>query len=622
MTPIPINMQSQHGRIPFIIGVSGHRFLGEQSDKDSLYEQVTRTLLYWHQTLNKHTPICLLTGLAEGADLVCVEAALAFQQEYGVNAIYILATLPMSKVAFEQDFIDSPEALAQFRNVYQALSTHNNNVIELKNGLDDSQYKQAINDTHFGDLRSSLYLNQSLFIAKYANVLMAIWDGNKASGFGGTADAVHYKLGRYIEWPEHTGNVALEPTSDFDGQVGGLVHHIAHLNVNRTNENTQAPLNTPRDLVPFSSFNEKFTAPAIGKLYSYGNFPPAKAHTLSQFIESEFIELLDELDIHNTTVKTSDIDKAYVTSANSANHISNIFNAVDQMAIDFQSRYRRLIALFFIIILPGFVAYELAANYNNKLEGAAILVGILLILLASFALIKRSQRLNYKWRYQLARGVAEGIRVRMSLNNADVTPSPKPLIPRKFRTHLPLINQAISLTEIEWWNTKYQVCPEKTNDIWLKPQINFLNARLANTYDSVGQLLYKRPLLAAQRSSNLATFFFYLAIAIGVLLCCSIFANQLYHFSSVNSANGLLMYGIQYSLLAGGLVSLWSELAGYKTTAMGYKGLRELYTRASVLIDDSDHQHNQKLLLDLAREAMVEHITWNLSEIDNDIKQK
>ena len=82
------------------------------------------------------------------------------------------------------------------------------------------------------------------------------------------------------------------------------------------------------------------------------------------------------------------------------------------------------------------------------------------------------------------------------------------------------------------------------------------------------------------------------------------------------------MYSIQYSLLAGGLVSLWSELAGYKTTAMGYKGLRELYTRASVLIDDSDHQHNQKLLLDLAREAMVEHITWNLSEIDNDIKQK
>jgi hypothetical protein len=82
---------------------------------------------------------------------------------------------------------------------------------------------------------------------------------------------------------------------------------------------------------------------------------------------------------------------------------------------------------------------------------------------------------------------------------------------------------------------------------------------------------------------------------------------------------------IQYSLLVSGVVSLWSELAGYSNTAMGYKGLKDLYGRASVLLEEECHntpETNNKMLLDLAREAMVEHITWYLSEIDNDLKQK
>lgn len=615
MNTLEAGIQDTHGRIPFIIGLTGHRFVGEETDQAKLLATFKESLLYWHKVLKQQTPIYLLTGLAEGADLLAVDAALALQAEYGSHAFRILATLPMPKEAFEQDFTNKPEARQKFTNTYSALLNSPNKLMVLKNDLSESAYKQAQMDESFGELRSSLYLNQSLFIAKYSNVLMAAWDGNNGNGAGGTADAVKYKLGHHVQWPTNTGNPALEATSEFDGQVGGLVHHIL-----TPNTKTLTAAQWPSDFAPYSQFNEGFSPPATGKLYSYSAHPSKKSNVLSSFISTEFNELLTELNIHNESKQ-----KLNTSSQQEWVSATNIFNVVDNMALKFQSQYRRLIALFFMIILPGFVAYELAGNYNNQLTGSAILLGILLVLIASSAVIRRSRKLNLKWRYQLARGIAEGIRIRLSLNRANVPPSAEPLIPRKFRAHLPLINQAVSLAELEWWDQNATCDPNTVNEQWIKPQIDFLNARLSNTSSSLKELLYKRPLLAAQKASSLASFFFYMAIAVGVLLCISIVLFELYKIPQLASTNNVLMYLIQYSLLASGVVSLWSELAGYSSTAMGYKGLKDLYIRANVLLTQTDqHQtkSNNKMLLELAREAMVEHITWNLSEIDNDLKQK
>lgn len=626
MNTLDEGIKDAHGRIPFIIGLTGHRFVGGPNEQAKLFDELKQSLLYWHKALKRQTPIYLLTGLAEGADLLAVDAAMALQAEFGSHAFRILATLPMPKEAFEQDFAKRPEAHQKFTQSYKALVNSPNKLIVLKNDLPESAYKQAQADANFGELRSSLYLNQSLFIAKYSNVLLAAWDGNDGNGAGGTADAVKFKLGHQVSWPANTGNPALEAASEFDGQVGGLVHHILCANENSKNtpkwrsDLASFPVGQAPNETENSEDTKGFTAPAIGKLYSYSAYPSKKADVLSEFISAEFNELLTELNIHNESKQK--LDKSSQQAWVSA---TDIFNVVDNMALEFQSQYRRLIALFFMIILPGFVAYELAGNYNNQLTGSAILLGILLVLIASSAVIRRSRKLNLKWRYQLARGIVEGIRIRLSLNEADVPPSAEPLIPRKFRAHLPLINQAISLAELEWWDESAKSAPNSVNDQWIKPQIGFLNSRLNNTSSSIKELLYKRPLLAAQKASSIATFFFYTAIGVGSLLCISIVLFELYKIPELASANNVLMYLIQYSLLVSGVVSLWSELAGYSNTAMGYKGLKDLYVRASVLLEQECHntpKTNNKMLLDLAREAMVEHITWNLSEIDNDLKQK
>ena len=67
---------------------------------------------------------------------------------------------------------------------------------------------------------------------------------------------------------------------------------------------------------------------------------------------------------------------------------------------------------------------------------------------------------------------------------------------------------------------------------------------------------------------------------------------------------------------------LWSELAGYEVTAKGYESLEELYKRAQILLTDELTPSKKQMLLDLAHEAMVEHVMWTTAEMKNDLKNK
>ena len=86
------------GRIPVVVGVSGHRALRPQ-DRETLLEAVKRELTNL-QAQVPHSPLLLLTSLAEGADLLCADAA----RELGVP---VAVALPMEAEAYTAAF--SPE---------------------------------------------------------------------------------------------------------------------------------------------------------------------------------------------------------------------------------------------------------------------------------------------------------------------------------------------------------------------------------------------------------------------------------------------------------------------------------------------------------------------------------
>ena len=75
------------GRIPIVVGVTGHRALRPE-DRETLLGAVERELTKLRQQV-PNSPLLLLTSLAEGADLLCADAARAL-------GIPVAVALPMA----------------------------------------------------------------------------------------------------------------------------------------------------------------------------------------------------------------------------------------------------------------------------------------------------------------------------------------------------------------------------------------------------------------------------------------------------------------------------------------------------------------------------------------------
>ena len=159
----------KNGKIPVIIGVTGHRDLREQ-DIGAIRKAVRR----WLGELcakYSHSQIIVMTSLAEGADQLCAETAL----DMGLK---IMTVLPMPVEEYAEDF--SGEAL---ENLY-ALSEKSVSVIE-------APYTEP-----FKEGRDYLYRQAGIYVAEHCHVLMALWDGSEGTPGGcGTSSIALYKRG-------------------------------------------------------------------------------------------------------------------------------------------------------------------------------------------------------------------------------------------------------------------------------------------------------------------------------------------------------------------------------------------------------------------------------------------
>src|ERR1044071_9599038 len=95
------------GRVPLVIGVTGHRDLRPE-DHAPLSKAVGE---FFSQLIKDypHTPLILLSSLAEGADRLVAEVAL----QMGVQ---LIVPLPMKQAEYEKDF-SAPGSLAQFQQL-------------------------------------------------------------------------------------------------------------------------------------------------------------------------------------------------------------------------------------------------------------------------------------------------------------------------------------------------------------------------------------------------------------------------------------------------------------------------------------------------------------------------
>ena len=156
------------GKIPVIIGVTGHRDIRDE-DIDILKTAVADAVRSI-QARCPHSQIVVMTSLAEGADQLCAETAL----EMGLE---IVSVLPMPIDEYAKDFEGVP-----LEKLYE---------------LADRSSKTFVSPRTepFREGRDYLYRQACFYVAGYCHILLALWDGNEGdAGDCGTAATVGITL--------------------------------------------------------------------------------------------------------------------------------------------------------------------------------------------------------------------------------------------------------------------------------------------------------------------------------------------------------------------------------------------------------------------------------------------
>ena len=151
----------------FRVGVSGHRYLDDpQKVKISI-----KKVLHKIRSLSQETKMLVYSPLSAGADQLVAECAL---EEKNINLI-VLLPMPIEKY-LESFSIEQKE-------IFNSLYEKRNDVIQLPGNAE----------------KEEAYLQAGQYLLEHCDFLIAIWNGKKEQGKGGTGQVV--QIAKNAEMP-------------------------------------------------------------------------------------------------------------------------------------------------------------------------------------------------------------------------------------------------------------------------------------------------------------------------------------------------------------------------------------------------------------------------------------
>ena len=192
MEPIPYRIR---------IGVTGHRVLDNEPE---LKQQIIKTLkteitkLFDNDSLsllNKNLTIPLtysvLTPLAEGADRLVAETVMEYD---ALSCIEVI--LPLTLPDYIKTF-DNPDDPGFFELYSKAGHVRKLRYLDLE---DDPKINQNSSETNIENrlekARKKAFEKAGRHIVNHCDVLVAIWDGRKSQGIGGTNNIIEYAVSK------------------------------------------------------------------------------------------------------------------------------------------------------------------------------------------------------------------------------------------------------------------------------------------------------------------------------------------------------------------------------------------------------------------------------------------
>jgi hypothetical protein len=369
--------------------VSGHRDLA-RDQLPRLREAVTDFV----RQLRAHLPdteLRLIVGMAEGADLLVAETALAL----GVS---VEAVLPMRLEHYEADF----EA-DTLRSLKELLRHPQIRCVELSSGepcTDES-------GPHTLAQRDAMYANLTDTLIRRSSLLLALWDGQVSQLPGGTADTVLRFLG--VRSSEHSSGEPIEFVEPHEEpEPTPLVYWAptARSGPSRPNESRRQPcfLLGAGD----HTLQTQATMPSWLKL----QLTELNAYNL------EYRALKGGGRLRNAHSLMGALPASVALPDRAAlEHIDTQYKKADELGVYYQRRSDRLFDLFAIMAFAMGSAYLI---YDKLVESRALLFAYLITLLTSLAVYHVLQGRRWFGKHLTYRALAETLRARFYLRLAGV----------------------------------------------------------------------------------------------------------------------------------------------------------------------------------------------------------
>ena len=361
------------GPLPLVVGVTGHRDLVP----DDAPRIVERTHALFAELAEKyqHTPLVLMSSLAEGADRLVARTAL----ECGVD---LYAVLPMSAQAYECDF-ESEESRVEFRELMRR--SFNSTVIGAPLGTDAGPAQ------HSGPYRDRQYALSGAFLVSHSQIIIALWDGDREELLGGTSQIVRFALrGVPAEYLS-------APTELLRANETGAVYHIR---VGRRGKPKNA--GTPADgwIYPGDEQMESGRART-----SFGR----SLRALERF-NRDAVDSIRPAASSATGPLLSDDERMRFQLDPAMTYVWDVFVRADSLAMWCRNRTHAAMLAVFGTIAAAATLFAVFTNFRAYVPGQIYLIFLGLVLLA-IAVDLAVTRSGLQDRFQDYRALAEGLRV-------------------------------------------------------------------------------------------------------------------------------------------------------------------------------------------------------------------
>jgi hypothetical protein len=383
------------GRLPIVIGVTGHRHL-----RDADVPGCRARIIEFFELLQRRypaTPLRVISALAEGADRLVSQLAL----ERGYE---LIVPLPLEPHDYEHDF---PDSVAEFRAILQRTPPHcvfvwprpteGNGALALDaQGQRDHQYRDV-----------------GAFVAQQSHILLAIWDGVPDDTSAGTSGVVALKLGRSSAGDAGAG-LSLDPDDS------GPVFHVHAARAGDTAPaSQQVSWLFPRD-------NDAELFHTVCSRIDRFNSEPARARIRSQVPEVE-ASLLPGIEV--TTDDDQELDTAFAYA--------------DRLAAHYQRITHRVLRLTLLVAALMAVIFEV---YSEVLPLRSVPLAYLVCFALLTLILVWHRRLDAQGRYLDYRALAEGLRVQYYWRLAGLTDNASSSYLRKQLDELRWIREALRAT--------------------------------------------------------------------------------------------------------------------------------------------------------------------------------